>query len=80
MIAIEETNSAWVTMPTISKLRVALDEMQAAGVPEDSPLTIAHLANALGTFVIRELKGQTTPSEDAEPPVVHWGLKEGSKT
>ena len=49
-----ETSNAWVTVPTISKLRVALDEMQAAGVSEHSPLTIHHRANPRGTFVIRE--------------------------
>jgi hypothetical protein len=54
-VRVDET-TAWVTVPTIRKLRVALDELQAAGVPENSPLTISHLANALGTFVISELK------------------------
>lgn len=53
-VRINET-TAWVTVPTIRKLRIALDEMQAAGVSEHAPLNIAHLANALGTFVISEV-------------------------
>jgi hypothetical protein len=57
--------SAWVTVPTISKLRVALDQMEAAGVDVESPLTISHLANALGTFVISELQGQYS-SDDSD--------------
>lgn len=52
--------TAMITVPTIHKLRVALDEMQAAGVSEHSPLNIAHLANALGTFVISELNTEET--------------------
>ena len=52
---------AWVTVPTISKLRVALQEMQAAGVSEHAPLKIDHLANALGTFVISQLNPEEQP-------------------
>lgn len=47
--------TAWVTVPTIHKLRIALKEMEMSGVNVDSPLTISHLANALGTFVVSEL-------------------------
>ena len=52
--------TAWVTVPTIHKLRIALKEMEMSGVSVDSPLTISHLANALGTFVIRELNTEET--------------------
>ena len=50
-----------ITVPTISKLRIALKEMEMSGVNVDSPLTISHLANALGTFVIRELNTEEQP-------------------
>lgn len=53
--------TAWVTVPTIRKLRVALQEMETAGVSEHSPLTISHLANAPGTFVISELNTEEQP-------------------
>ena len=59
-IRVDET-TAWVTVPTIRKLRVALQEMEAAGVPEHAPLNIAHLANALGTFVISQLNPEEQP-------------------
>lgn len=52
------TNSgrgAWVTYPNIATLREVLDLMEQHGVAVDEPLTISHLANALGTFTFRPL-------------------------
>lgn len=46
---------AWVYAPNITTIREIMDTMEAAGVALDEPLTISHLANALGTFTFQPL-------------------------
>ena len=61
----ENGRHLWIDTPTIEKLRIALDSLIEAGVPEGTPLVLSQLANAPSVFVIREL-GSADPSEDAE--------------
>lgn len=55
MEMIENKKTALITHPTIRSLRVELDRLESAGVNIDSPLMIAQLANALGTFHIYQV-------------------------
>jgi len=48
-------STQWVTAPTIASLREALNTLESAGMPTNKLLTISHLANQLGTFVIEGL-------------------------
>lgn len=43
----------WVETPTIHKLRIALDRMEAAGVTASTPLRITELANYPGVIAVR---------------------------
>jgi hypothetical protein len=69
----ENDRHAWVDTPTITKLRVALDGLEEAGVGADAPLMITQLANALSVFTIREL---VTPDTNADAEV--WARRIGA--
>ena len=45
-----------ISRPSIVTLRYELDALEAAGVPVDAPLAISPIANAPGTYLIREVE------------------------
>lgn len=49
-----------ISRPSIVTLRYELDALEAAGVPVDAPLAISPIANAPGTYLIREVEPRPT--------------------
>ena len=56
--AVKNSRTQWVTAPTILSLREALNTLESEGISIHELLTITHLANQLGTFVIETLSDQ----------------------
>ena len=65
MKATKNPRTQWVTAPTIASLREALNMLESEGMSIHESITITHLANELGTFVIEGLSDKVNQLQEA---------------
>ena len=65
MKTLKNPRTQWVTAPTIMSLREALNTLENEGMSIHELLTITHLANELGTFVIEGLSDKVNQLQEA---------------